>query len=183
MEDEWEEEEQLVVAELSGMIDSDVLSKCGTCKMVDVDGEQPVMQVGRYVFAGEYEDCVGTCVIFEEDRDQGPALKYKCHTMKKLMLQRTFLSERKEGEPAAGGIELLSLNEGEMSGRSSTVCHYTLDPRELQRIRAAHNDEDGGVSDESDAADTDQGSTNEDSTINGTEPTENAAGPEPHAPH
>ncbi|KAK1794653.1 hypothetical protein P4O66_001369 [Electrophorus voltai] len=164
MEDEWEEEEQLVVAELSGMIDSDVLSKCqGTCKIVGVDSEQPMMQVGRYVFAGEYEDAVGTCVIFEEDNGgSSPVLRYKCHTMKKLMLQRTFLSERKEGEPNSGGIEILSLNEGEISGRSSTVCHYVLDPKELERLKAAENDEGPGISDESDTAETEQGSTNED---------------------
>lgn len=138
MEDEWEEEEQLVVAEFSGVLDSDVLCKRGgVCKMVGLSSEQPVVQVGRYVFAGEYEDALGTCVVFEEqlkDRTESsssPELKYKCHTMKKLMLQRTFLSERKEGETSSGGIEVLSLNEGEVCGRSSTVCHYYLDSKEL----------------------------------------------------
>ncbi|XP_026782305.1 general transcription factor 3C polypeptide 6 [Pangasianodon hypophthalmus] len=152
MEDEWEEEEQLVVAELSGVIDSDVLCKRGgVCKMVGMSSEQPMLQVGRYVFAGEYEDALGTCVIFEEqanDRPKSsssPVLRYKCHTMKKLMLQRTFLSERKDGEASSGGIEVLSLNEGEVCGRSSTVCHYGLDPKELQRLNAGED-----ISDESD---------------------------------
>ena len=44
MEDEWEEEEQLVVAELSGIINSEFLTKCrGKCKIVDVDSDQPMM--------------------------------------------------------------------------------------------------------------------------------------------
>ncbi|MED6256694.1 hypothetical protein ATANTOWER_002805 [Ataeniobius toweri] len=56
MEDEWEEEEQLVVVELSGIINNDFLSKCRTtCKILDIDSERPMMQVGQYVFAGEYE--------------------------------------------------------------------------------------------------------------------------------
>lgn len=134
MEDEWEEEEQLVVAELSGMISSDLLSsRQSTCKIVDIDSEQPMMQVGRYLFAGEYEDAIGTCVIFEEDgADSKPALKYKCHTMKKLMLQRTFLSERKEDEPVSNRIEVLALHDEESFGRKSAVCHY-LDPIDTEK--------------------------------------------------
>lgn len=164
MEDEWEEEEQLVVAELSGVIDSDVLCKRGSvCKMVGMSSEQPMVQVGRYVFVGEYEDALGTCIIFEEqpkDRPKSsssPVLKYKCHTTKKLMLHRTFLSERKEGEVSSGGIEVLSLNEGDVCGRSSTVCHYALDPKELN----AEED----INDESDTekAETQQSSVMEDS--------------------
>ncbi|XP_012684623.1 general transcription factor 3C polypeptide 6 [Clupea harengus] len=136
MEDEWEEEEQLVVAELSGIINSEFLTKCrGKCKIVDVDSDQPMMQVGRYVFAGQYEDALSTCVILEE-QPQGDAentssleLKYKCHTMKKLMMQRTFLTERKEGEPSSGGIEILALSEGNPCNRnSSIICSFKQDP-------------------------------------------------------
>lgn len=111
MEDEWEEEEQLVVVELSGIINNDFLSKCrGTCKILDIDSEKPMMQVGQYVFAGEYEDAMGTCVLFEEGPQKGkagkagsnPELKYTCHTAKKLMMQRIFLTEKKEGETSTG---------------------------------------------------------------------------------
>ncbi|KAK3550547.1 hypothetical protein QTP70_000008 [Hemibagrus guttatus] len=164
MEEEWEEEEQLVVAEFSGVIDSDVFCKRGgVCKIVGMSSEQPMVQVGRYVFAGEYEDALGTCVVFEEqpkDRTKSsssPVLKYKCHTMKKLMLQRTFLSERKEGEASSGGIEVLSLNDGEVCGRSSSVCHYTLDPKALQRLNAGE--------DMSDQSDTEKTETQQ-STVN-----------------
>ncbi|KAL7887416.1 hypothetical protein AOLI_G00051370 [Acnodon oligacanthus] len=176
MEDEWEEEEQLVVAELSGMIDSDVLRRCeGWAKVVGLDSEQPVLQLGRYVFAGEYEDAVGTCVIFQEDSGdpdgpgRSPTLRYKCHTAKKLMLQRTFLSERKEGESGSRAIEVLSLNEGDVCGRASTVCHYVLDPAEKAE------DQGPGVSDESDAetAERDQTSTKQDSTLDVSEAAEN----------
>ncbi|XP_051574370.1 general transcription factor 3C polypeptide 6-like isoform X2 [Myxocyprinus asiaticus] len=96
------------------------------------------VKVGRYLFAGEYENAIGTCVIFEEKcqdcADLKPVLKYKCHTMKKLMLQRTFLSEcRKQDEPVSNRIEVLALNEGEVfGGRAIAVCHY-LDPSETEK--------------------------------------------------
>ncbi|XP_047209150.1 general transcription factor 3C polypeptide 6 isoform X2 [Girardinichthys multiradiatus] len=109
MEDEWEEEEQLVVVELSGIINNDFLSKCRTtCKILDINSERPMMQVGQYVFAGEYEDALGTCVLFEEvskkaagKTDSCPGLKYICHTVKKLTMQRIFLTEKREGEMIA----------------------------------------------------------------------------------
>ncbi|RVE71914.1 hypothetical protein OJAV_G00056540 [Oryzias javanicus] len=108
MEDEWEEEEQLVVVELSGIINNDLLRKDrGTCKILDIDSEKPVMQIGQYVFAGEYDDALGTCVIFEEKPHKGksrktPDLKYMCQTAKKLTMQRIFLTEKKEGETSTG---------------------------------------------------------------------------------
>uniref|UniRef100_A0AAQ6A133 Transcription factor TFIIIC triple barrel domain-containing protein n=1 Tax=Amphiprion ocellaris TaxID=80972 RepID=A0AAQ6A133_AMPOC len=108
MDDEWEEEEQLVVVEVSGIINNDFLSKCrGTCKILDIDSERPMMQVGQYVFAGEYEEALGTCVLFEEAPPKGkahsaPDLKYMCHTVKKLTMQRIFLTEKREDETSSG---------------------------------------------------------------------------------
>ncbi|KAG7454798.1 hypothetical protein MATL_G00263500 [Megalops atlanticus] len=135
MEEEWEEEEQLVVVELSGIIDSDFLTKCqGKVKIVGIDTEQPIMQVGRYVFAGEYEDVLGTCVVFEEKQgsdarpEASPQLRYRCHTVKKLMMQRTFLTEKKQGEPSSGRIEFLPLNDGDFPGRNNMICNFLQDP-------------------------------------------------------
>lgn len=111
MDDEWEKEEQLVVMELSGIINNDFLTKChGTCKILDIDSEKPMIQIGQYVFAGEYEDAIGTCVLFEEGSQKGktdttPELNYMCHTVKKLMMQRIFLTEKKEGETAEESVD------------------------------------------------------------------------------
>ncbi|XP_037539420.1 general transcription factor 3C polypeptide 6 isoform X2 [Nematolebias whitei] len=74
-----------------------------TGEFKDIDSERPMMQVGQYVFAGDYEDALGTCVVFEEvprkgKANSGPDLKYMCHTMKKLTMQRIFLTEKKDGE-------------------------------------------------------------------------------------
>ncbi|XP_041113778.1 general transcription factor 3C polypeptide 6-like isoform X2 [Polyodon spathula] len=131
-------QDQLVVVELSGVINSDYLTQCvDKCKIVGIDTEQPVMQVGRYVFAGEYEDALGTCVIFEENADHDlesevkPQLKYKCHTVKKLMMKRTFLSEKKEGEEGSGGIEVLQLSDGDFSGRPNMICSFLPKSKEV----------------------------------------------------
>ncbi|XP_066104465.1 general transcription factor 3C polypeptide 6 isoform X3 [Saccopteryx bilineata] len=71
-EEEVEEAEQLVLVELSGIIDSDFLSKCeNKCKILGIDTERPILQLDNYVFAGEYEDTLGTCVIFEENVEYG----------------------------------------------------------------------------------------------------------------
>uniref|UniRef100_A0A3B4UIC6 General transcription factor 3C polypeptide 6 n=2 Tax=Seriola dumerili TaxID=41447 RepID=A0A3B4UIC6_SERDU len=131
MEDEWEEEEQLVVVELSGIINNDFLSKCrGTCKILDIDSEKPMMQVGQYVFAGEYEDALGTCVLFEEGPQKGKAdsdqeLKYMCHTMKKLMMQRIFLTEKKEGETSTGS--------GDGDEQKDTTCQSSQEENDNQQ--------------------------------------------------
>ncbi|XP_077938673.1 general transcription factor 3C polypeptide 6 isoform X2 [Gasterosteus aculeatus] len=77
-----------------------------------IDSEKPMMQVGQYVFAGEYEDALGTCVLFEETPQKEkagsvPELKYICHTAKKLMMQRVFLVEKKEGATSTESGEQL----------------------------------------------------------------------------
>nr|ACO13258.1 General transcription factor 3C polypeptide 6 [Esox lucius] len=128
MEDEWEEE--IVVVELSGIINSDFLTKCqGTCKILDIDSEQPMMQVGRYVFAGEYADTLGTCVLFEEGTSSGedqasPKLNYKCHTVKKLMMQRTFLTEKKEGDNSSGDFQFQPVVDGMSPARHDSPTNY-----------------------------------------------------------
>ncbi|XP_025781469.1 general transcription factor 3C polypeptide 6 isoform X2 [Puma concolor] len=131
-EEEEEEEEQLVLVELSGIIDSDFLSKCeNKCKILGIDTERPILQVDSYVFAGEYEDTLGTCVIFEENVEHGDAegsnrtvLKYKCHTMKKLSMTRTLLTEKKEGEENIGGVEWLQIKDSDFSYRPNMICSF-----------------------------------------------------------
>ncbi|XP_038561479.1 general transcription factor 3C polypeptide 6 isoform X2 [Micropterus salmoides] len=138
MDDEWEEEEQLVVVELSGIINNDFLSKCrGTCKILDIDSEKPMMQVGQYVFAGEYEDALGTCVLFKEGpqkgkSDSGPELKYMCHTVKKLMMQRIFLTEKKEGETSTGGEDSGEQSSQEGNANQQGETEEDMDNTDLE---------------------------------------------------
>ena len=96
-----------------------------------IDTEKPNLQVDSYVFAGEYEDTLGTCVIFEENVEHVDAegnnktvLKYKCHTMKKLSMTRTLLTEKKEGEENIGGVEWLQIKENDFSCRPNMICSF-----------------------------------------------------------
>ncbi|NXU58185.1 TF3C6 factor, partial [Turnix velox] len=125
--------EQLVMVELSGIIDSDFLEKCeNKCKILGIETERPILQVDKYVFAGEYEDTLGTCVVFEENSEHADAegnqnvqLKYKCHTMKKLSMTRTLLTEKKEGEESVGGVEWLQIKDRDFSySRLNTICNF-----------------------------------------------------------
>ncbi|XP_014670568.1 PREDICTED: general transcription factor 3C polypeptide 6-like [Priapulus caudatus] len=98
------DEEAYVLLELSGIIDSDYLKKCEPkCKVLGLDRAKPIVQVGRHVFAGKFEDTVGTAVFFSEEQQGGAntakQLSYFTHTSKKLCVQRAFLSEK--AEPAA----------------------------------------------------------------------------------
>ncbi|XP_078241173.1 general transcription factor 3C polypeptide 6 isoform X4 [Pogona vitticeps] len=127
------------MVELSGIIDSDFLKKCeNKCKILGIDTERPILQVDRYVFAGEYEDILGTCVVFEENEDhdaegnQKLQLKYKCHTMKKLNMTRTLLTEKKEGEEnTGGGVEWLELKDKDFSySRPKMICNFLHEKEE-----------------------------------------------------
>ncbi|KAF7253401.1 General transcription factor 3C polypeptide 6 [Varanus komodoensis] len=132
-------QEQLVMVELSGIIDSDFLEKCeNKCKILGIDTERPILQVNRYVFTGEYEDTLGTCIVFEENKDhdvegnQKLQLKYKYHTMKKLNMTRTLLTEKKEGEEnTGGGVEWLELKEKDFSySRPNMICNFLYEKEE-----------------------------------------------------
>ncbi|XP_042302348.1 general transcription factor 3C polypeptide 6 isoform X5 [Sceloporus undulatus] len=103
-----------------------------------IDTERPILQVDRYVFTGEYEDTLGTCVVFEENKDhdaegnQKLQLKYKCHTMKKLKMTRTLLTEKKEGEEnTGGGVEWLELKDKDFSySRPNMICNFLYEKEE-----------------------------------------------------
>ncbi|XP_038054350.1 general transcription factor 3C polypeptide 6-like [Patiria miniata] len=108
-EDEWVEEEELVVVELSGIVDPDYLSKCrrSSLKVLGIETDEPVMQLGSYIFTGQHKSMLGTAVIFEKtenNQEQGSGnlkWKYKCHTDKKLNMQRAHLKPKNKTQEAA----------------------------------------------------------------------------------
>ncbi|XP_078454823.1 general transcription factor 3C polypeptide 6-like isoform X2 [Lampetra planeri] len=144
----WRSVEQYVVVELSGIIDSDFLAKCNNSfKILGVDTDEPIMQVGGCVFAGRYEDALGTCVLFKENSTSGPgdasegtALSYQCHTAKKLLMHRTFLSERQSSEPISG-IEAMQLDSLE-GYRHSSGYHWQPPKEEMNTDVTGGDDED-----------------------------------------
>lgn len=97
-EEEEVKAEQLVLVELSGIIiDSGFLSNCENIhKILETDTERSILQVDSYVSDGEYEDTVGTCVVFEElvehvdaEGNNKTMLTSKCHTTRELNMTRT----------------------------------------------------------------------------------------------
>nr|XP_009928488.1 PREDICTED: general transcription factor 3C polypeptide 6 isoform X3 [Haliaeetus albicilla] len=136
------------MVELSGIIDSDFLEKCeNKCKILGIETERPILQVDRYVFAGEYEDTLGTCVVFEENTEHVDAegnqkvqLKYKCHTMKKLNMTRTLLTEKKEGEENVGGVEWLQIKDRDFSySRPNTICSFLREKEDSEESAQAQD--------------------------------------------
>lgn len=144
---EEEEEEQLVLVELTGIIDSDILEKCDNkCKILGINTEKPFLQVDKYVFAGEYEDALGTCVIFEEIPYQGdgestkPKLKYKCHTVKKLNMTRTFLTEKKEGDEGGGKIEWFQIKDESSASWPQMICSFAQENEDSAESQSEEED-------------------------------------------
>ena len=72
-----EEEEMTFVVELSGILDADLLNKVkGNCKVLGIDTDKPLLQLDQYTFTGEYEDTLGTCLLFEEkDKSEASQLR------------------------------------------------------------------------------------------------------------
>ncbi|KAF4025145.1 hypothetical protein G4228_017066 [Cervus hanglu yarkandensis] len=129
-EDEEEEEtEQLVMVELSGILDSDLLAKCeNKCKILGIDTERPILQVDSYVFAGEYEDTVGTCVIFEENVEYGGVewlqIKENDFSYRPNMICN-FLHQHEEEEPVAPDPDKsLELDEHEIQMKDNSNLGY-----------------------------------------------------------
>ncbi|XP_041059411.1 general transcription factor 3C polypeptide 6 isoform X2 [Carcharodon carcharias] len=154
---DWEEEEQLVVVELSGIIDPDFLLKCrNECKIVGIDTEQPIMQVDRCVFAGEYEDVLGTCVIFEETTEPGGVeyLKIKENDFtRRAGLICSFLPNRSSskddgsGVTSEGALNSLAVQDKELSNASSGSEGETSDREsaDLSRDLETFTDEHPGM--------------------------------------
>lgn len=121
-EEEWEEEEHLIVIELKGVIDSDFLYKCKSesCRLLGIDTDEPVLQIGNYTFTGELKEPIGTHVLFEElessDSQETKKLKYRYNTTKTLEMARVFLvkkdsAEEEEEEVAGPSRETLEEQE------------------------------------------------------------------------
>ncbi|XP_030827902.1 general transcription factor 3C polypeptide 6 isoform X2 [Strongylocentrotus purpuratus] len=68
---EWVEEEHLMLVELTGVLDYQYFAKSDkVCKLLGIGTENPVLQIGNYVFKGEYKKTVGTAVFFEQDEQE-----------------------------------------------------------------------------------------------------------------
>jgi hypothetical protein len=111
-EEEWTVVgEQLVHVELSGVYQDDLFTKNSQAfegvisQWTGLESAEPIVQIGEQVFAGTFEDDVGTSVFFRceetsSSSSQDPVFeretpnlkaKFECKTDKKLLLRRVFL--------------------------------------------------------------------------------------------
>ncbi|XP_041459299.1 general transcription factor 3C polypeptide 6-like [Lytechinus variegatus] len=89
------EEEHLVLIELTGVLDYQYFAKSDkVCKFLGLGTENPVLQIGNYIFKGEYKKNIGTAVFFEQENETSNDWKYKCSTDKMLEMQRVFLQPK-----------------------------------------------------------------------------------------
>lgn len=69
---------------------------------MEIDSDQPVLQIGNYTFTGQFRESMGTHVLFEElestNKEGTKKLKYKWNTTKILQMTRVFLTEKNKIE-------------------------------------------------------------------------------------
>jgi len=70
MDDEYEDivEESLVLVEFAGNTGDDALNQDNnvSMKILGVESEQPIIQMGKQLYRGEYQDTLGTELFFRE---------------------------------------------------------------------------------------------------------------------
>lgn len=117
---EYEEEEATILVELKGVIDSDLLTQMPfeKFKLIGLETDNPILQLNNYCFSGEYDETLGTALIFEEEakkykksdpifcNDPTTRLKYVCHTTKVLNMRRIFIAENKTKETSDAQDEI-----------------------------------------------------------------------------
>ncbi|XP_055931982.1 serine-rich adhesin for platelets-like [Argiope bruennichi] len=100
---EYETEETVVLVELNGIIDTDLLLQPQPLtKILGIDTDEPLLQIGNCLFKGEYEDTLGTVVVYEPvdgSNKDGPEsvesdFKFLCKTDTKLTMKRCFPQEK-----------------------------------------------------------------------------------------
>ena len=102
------DEESLVHVEVSGLLQEDLrLSSSTPVRFIQIESEQPLVQVGNQVFIGEFQDTVGTSLFFSQaentegvdpvfGRRINTKVEFLNSTRKKLNLKRVFLKAKQD---------------------------------------------------------------------------------------
>ncbi|XP_075227952.1 general transcription factor 3C polypeptide 6 [Lycorma delicatula] len=115
-EDEYEEEDILVHVEFDCEVDPSMFNAELPFKIIGIDSQNPLMQVGNKVFQGQWRDVIGTSVFFEEDEEKklqkvdalfskqtSNPMKLACCTRKSLIMSRVFVKPK--SNPQSGNLE------------------------------------------------------------------------------
>lgn len=121
MEDEYEEtvEESLLLIEFTGNTGDDAINQENnvSMKILGVESEEPIIQIGKQLYRGEYQDSLGTELFFREvegehstdtlfDTKMKKKLEYCGKTNKKILIHRAFVENR---ESNAASVDEMSL--------------------------------------------------------------------------
>jgi len=116
--DDYEEEtteETHILVEFAGNTGNDALKQDNlSMKIIGIDSEQPLVQIGNQLYAGEYLETFGTELVFSETEGHQPTdtvfdtkldqkLSFTAKTNKKLVIKRAFAKSTNSTEepPAA----------------------------------------------------------------------------------
>lgn len=118
-DEDVEVEEILVYMQFDSKLDSDLLQPHTPFKIIGVDSEKPVLQLGNQVFEGNWNDTVGTAVFFEENPSASPGdpvfmksppltLNYHSKTQKSLVMSRIFVRPKDENDTDSTSVPAAS---------------------------------------------------------------------------
>ncbi|RZF48425.1 hypothetical protein LSTR_LSTR011378 [Laodelphax striatellus] len=99
--DEYEEEEILVHVQFDCDVDTKLFN-AEEPKIIGLDTENPIMQMGPQFYRGTWQDTMGTSAFFAPEPDPAPIdpifsrvktplMKLACHTRKSLLMSRVFV--------------------------------------------------------------------------------------------
>ncbi|KAK7864747.1 hypothetical protein R5R35_005832 [Gryllus longicercus] len=123
--EEEEEEEYLVHVEFDSILDSETFKKQNLFfKVIGIDSEKPVMQIGDQVFTGQYRDIPGTSLFFEEDdakvaddavfaKTADTTLRYEYKTRKSLVMRRVFIKKKGLSSANSSAAHDLTMKDAE----------------------------------------------------------------------
>lgn len=102
-----EEEEILIYMDFNTKLDDNFFANEKEFKIIGLDEERPILQLGNQVFHGEWRDTMGTHIFLEESKtspvydpifSDSPDLhmQYACKTDKVLHMSRIFVNPKNE---------------------------------------------------------------------------------------
>lgn len=102
-----EPEESLVILQFTDIDDANYSQQFSNkFKTIDIEGKNPIIQIGNRFFKGEYTNNIGTYLFFEQKRpnteesvettNSSDSVKsaYSGKSFKKLILNRLFIEEK-----------------------------------------------------------------------------------------
>ncbi|ORX92071.1 hypothetical protein K493DRAFT_339004 [Basidiobolus meristosporus CBS 931.73] len=115
---EYEEEVNYIVLDLGTEVTTDMLKSSGTdgYSLMGLDTESPYLKIGNMVFKGQYDETLGTELVFcpsgntnstqqKTETSEAKEVKYFCHTTKKITLSKVNLQPKLSKDRASEEVD------------------------------------------------------------------------------